>query len=277
MTSDLFWLRPWDESEHEPIIREVFKDWATGAGIFDKIVSIDTMPWADDENVTSAILDMEYFGNHSGGRFCSPLVKYLINDDGYVPEAGRLALAKIIVAKYLQPWTRLWMTNVVAYSPINNYDMTETRNLTVAEDESVVTDRDETNTGTDTLTHGLVDETTHGKTLDEVTYQYGMNNTVRQDKPSDEFTSEEGGTTTVEQTGDDVQTKDLASTEDTTVTKDNDRLESEVTHRIGNIGVTTNQKLIQEERNLWLWNFFNHVFKDIDNELTLAISDPCRV
>lgn len=275
--NELFWLRPWDDSEPEPIIREVFKDWATGNGIFDKITALDTMPWADDTNVTAELLDIEYFGNHSGGRFCSPLVKYLINDDGYVPEAGRITLAKIIVAKYLKPWNRLWLTNVAAYSPINNYDMTETRNLTVAEDVSVVTDRDETNTGTDTLTHGLVDETTHGKTTDEVTYRYGMNNTTLQEKPSDEFTSEEGGTTTISKTGDDVQTKDLASTEDTTVTTDNDRLESEVTHRIGNIGVTTNQKLIQEERNLWLWNFFNQVFKDIDNELTLAFSDPCRV
>lgn len=277
MTNELFWLRPWDDSEHEPTIREAFKDWATGSGIFDEIMTLAVMPWASDSNATADILDLEYFGNHSGGKYCSPLVKFLINDDGYIPDAGRTTLAKIIVAKYLQPWTRLWMTNVVAYSPINNYDMTETRNLSAEVDETVVTDKDETNTGTDTLTHGLVDETTHGKTTDEVTYRYGMNNVERKEKPADEFTSEEGGTTTVEQTGDDVQTKDLASTEDSTVTTDNNRTENETTHRIGNIGVTTNQKLIQEERNLWLWNFFNHVFKDIDNELTLAISDPCRV
>ena len=261
----------------EPILRDVFEDWADGSGIFDKMATLATMPWSADLNVTADVLDFEYFGNRSGAKFCSPLVKYFIDDDGVITEAGRTKLAKIIVAKYLKPWNRLWLTNAVEYSPINNYDMTETRNLMSFEDESTVTDRDETHTGTDTLTHGLVDETVHGKTMDEIDYRYGMNNSVLRDKPSDEYTSAEGGTTTVNQTGDDVQTKDLANTEDATVTRDNDKTETEVTHKIGNIGVTTNQKLIQEERNLWLWNFFDKVFEDIDKELTLAISDPCRV
>lgn len=261
----------------EPVLRDVFEDWADGSGIFDKISSLATVPWSTDVNVTSAILDLEYFGNRSGAKFCSPLVKYFIDDDGAITEDGRTKLAKIIVAKYLKPWNRLWLTNIVDYSPVNNYDMTETRNLIATEDESVITDRDDTHTGTDTLTHGLVNETEHGKTSDEVDYRYGMNNSTQREKPSDEFTTEEGGTTTVSQTGDDVQTKDLADTEDSTVTKDNDRAETEVTHKIGNIGVTTNQKLVQEERNLWLWNFFDQVFKDVDSELTLAISDPCRV
>lgn len=261
----------------EPILRDVFEDWADGSGIFDKMATLETMPWASDSNATADVLDFEYFGNRSGAKFCSPLVKYYIGDDGAITEAGRTKLAKIIVAKYLKPWNRLWLTNVVDYSPINNYDMTETRNLIAAEDESTTTDRDETHTGTDTLTHGLVNETAHGKTSDEVDYRYGMNNSVQREKPSDEFTVEEGGTTTLSQTGDDVQTKNLTDTEDFTVTKDNDRSETEVTHKIGNIGVTTNQKLVQEERNLWLWNFFDKVFEDIDKELTLAISDPCRV
>ena len=261
----------------EPILRDVFEDWAEGSGIFDKMATLATMPWSSDTNVTTDVLDFEYFGNRSGAKFCSPLVKYFIDDDGVITEAGRTKLAKIIVAKYLKPWNRLWLTNIVDYSPVNNYDATETRTLMAFEDESVITDRDETHTGTDTLTHGLVNETEHGKTMDEIDFRYGMNNTTLREKPSDEYTSAEGGTTTVSQTGDDVQTKDLANTEDTTVTTDNDRSETEVTHKIGNIGVTTNQKLVQEERNLWLWNFFDQVFEDIDKELTLAISDPCRV
>lgn len=41
--------------------------------------------------------------------------------------------------------------------------------------------------------------------------------------------------------------------------------------RKGNIGVTTSQQMIQSERDLWLWKFFEQVFKDIDSILTLSI------
>lgn len=260
----------------EPILMDAFEGWASGYGIFDKIMVAAEMPWADDENATSDILDFEYFCNHSGAKFCSPLVKYLL-EDGIVPSNKREIIAKIIVAKYLVPWTKLWATNEQAYTPINNYDMTETRNLSASASGSEITDKDETDTGTDTLTHGLVNSTEHGKTSDEVTYRYGMNNVTRKEKPADEYTYEEGGKTTNTQSGDDVQTKDLVHTDDTTVTTSNAKQEVETLHRVGNIGVTTNQRLIQEERNLWIWNFFDQVFKDVDRELTLAISDPCRV
>lgn len=41
--------------------------------------------------------------------------------------------------------------------------------------------------------------------------------------------------------------------------------------RKGNIGVTTSQQMIQSERDLWLWTFFEQVFKDVDSVLTLSI------
>ena len=41
--------------------------------------------------------------------------------------------------------------------------------------------------------------------------------------------------------------------------------------RSGNIGVTTSQQMIESERKLWLWNFFESVFSDIDKILVLKI------
>ena len=41
--------------------------------------------------------------------------------------------------------------------------------------------------------------------------------------------------------------------------------------RSGNIGVTTTQQMMQSEIELWQWNFFESVFKDIDSILTLSI------
>lgn len=41
--------------------------------------------------------------------------------------------------------------------------------------------------------------------------------------------------------------------------------------RAGNIGVTTSQQMLQSERELWMWSFFNTVFEDIDKMLCLSV------
>lgn len=41
--------------------------------------------------------------------------------------------------------------------------------------------------------------------------------------------------------------------------------------RTGNIGTNTFQNLLQQERNLWLYNFFEQIFKDVDSVLTIPI------
>lgn len=273
----MYCLNPFlEQGEHEPVISEVFENWKLGQGIFDKIMSTAEMPWKDDENVTAFLLDIEYFGNRSGAKFCSPLVKYYIDENGVIPNLSREILAKVIVAKYLIPWSRLWLTNEVAYSPINNYDMSETRNLKKSDTEGELAIENQQHTGTDTLQHGKTETTTHGKGIEEMTYRYGLN-TGDTPPPSDKYTSNESGTTSVTNTGSDVDTKNLQDSSLVNRSKAGAGVEEETTHRIGNIGVTTNQKLITEERNLWMWNFFDQVFKDIDRELTLAIFDPCRV
>lgn len=48
--------------------------------------------------------------------------------------------------------------------------------------------------------------------------------------------------------------------------------------RKGNIGVTTSQQMITAERDLWVWDFFKTVFKDVDSVLTVPIFslDYCK-
>lgn len=41
--------------------------------------------------------------------------------------------------------------------------------------------------------------------------------------------------------------------------------------RSGNIGITTSQMMIESELSLWQWRFFDTVFDDIDNFLTLSV------
>lgn len=267
----------YDYSEPEPILREVFDGWELGSGIFSVLATQGVMPWAEDTNVDNSVLDIAYFGNHSGGKFCAPIVKLLINDDGVIPAAARITIAKILISKYLNNWNRLWETNVAVYSPIHNYDMNEERDLATTADNVETTDADLYRTGTEGLTHGMVESTQHGRTEDNIGYKYGLNTSQYLQNRSDENVSTEGGTTVTTDSGTDTTTRNLTDSTDQTITEDNEGTEHEEIHRYGNIGVTTTQKLIQEERNLWIWNFFDEVFNDLDKELALAFHDPCRV
>lgn len=258
--SEFYWLNPFFGChDPEPILREAFA-WENN-GIFVAMQSAATassveLPWGTQDAET---LDLAYFGNHSGGKFCSPVVKLLLQTESTVDEDGRLnstgarKLADILLRKYLTNWNHLWATNVAAYEPIHNYDMTENRVLRTADSSS----EHHQNVENDT--------TAHGRTNTEMDYKYGLNTDTNDPKPSDRIDSTDGGTTEV----------------DTTRTNDRNRVgageEEESIHRAGNIGVTTTQKLIQEERDLWLWNFFDQVFNDLDKELALMFHDPCRV
>ena len=41
--------------------------------------------------------------------------------------------------------------------------------------------------------------------------------------------------------------------------------------RSGNVGVTTSAEMIEENIKLWIWKFFDSVFKDIDRILTIGV------
>lgn len=269
---DLFYLS--DSMETEPILRDVFTGWESGDGIFNAMANVtNQLPWADVSTIDSTVLDIAYFGNHSGGKFCAPIVKMLLDDDGNVPAAGRATIAKIILSKYLINWKHLWDTNTAAYNPIHNYDMVETRHL---ETEGTRTeDTTQGHTGTSTLTHGMIETVAHGRTSNEMDYKYGINTDTENPRPSDRIDSTEGGTTTTTDSGSDVTTRNLQDTSD--FDRADTGQEDETIRRSGNIGVTTTQKMIEEDRALWLWNFFDQIFADIDRELALMFHDSCRV
>lgn len=112
------------------------------------------------------------------------------------------------------------------------------------QDGTVTTEK----TGTETTTHTGTETTTHTGT--ETTANTGKQ------------TRENTGTQTRENTG----TQTLADTGTDTV---------ETGHtltRLGNIGVTTSQQMLQSEIDLWQWNFFkNVVFPNVDGVLTISL------
>lgn len=246
-------INPFTDSAAEvPLLREAFIDWKIGYGIFEALYSIGVdLPWAD--SVDSIILDIEYFGNRSGGKFVAPVIMNLLGDEVELTESDRLLLARIIWTKFGEPWKHLWETNVVAYNPIHNYNMTDRRELARGESETKVG-------------HGSsVDTTSHGRGTESKEYVAGINNTDNVGKLSNRSESQESGETSVDGTNDRKDDSVRASNE------------VETTVRSGNIGVTTTQQMLSADRELWMWNFFDQVYKDVDSVLSLPIYDSCRI
>lgn len=243
----------YSSGEHIPLLRDVFAGWKTDDGIFDAIAEVagDLLPWADAAD--SEYLNFEYFGNHSGAKYPAPVVMLLLNDEEELTDEARTKLATIIWNKFREPWSHLWNTNEISYNPIHNYDMDDVRTLIRGDSESRVaaTDSDQS------TEHGLINDTG--------SFVHGFNTVEEGGEPSERVHSEDSGSTDV--TYGDNRTSDAVAA----------REETETTKRAGNIGVTTTQQMIQAERNVWLWNFFEQVYKDIDTVLSISVYDPCRV
>lgn len=237
------------------ILREAFSGWLEDQALFDLF---DSPPWKDD--IESSQLNLMYFGNHSGAKRVSPLVTLVLSGDALSPEERNI-LAKAIQAKYKQNWLRLWQVTNDDYNPVHNYNMEET---IVRNTKEHVADE-----SSSTRTPNLTDTTTHGKTRNEMDYRYGFNTNADSPQPSDKITTTDGGTTKVAQTG--------TEKNDSSGSKDGTEDETITTRRFGNIGVTTSQKMVTEERMLWLWNYFDQVFSDIDKVLATPFYDPCKI
>lgn len=244
-------------------LNEVYKNWMTGDGVFTDLNNLD-VPWKSDdptENVkTITSLNMAYHGAHSGDKNISPVVyKFLTADDAQT----RAKLANIIFIMYADKWAKLWDTLSIEYNPLENYNMTE--NETPAETTETITPAEitETITPAETTTESKPAKLTtendvsafnsSGYSDNEKTTTTGDVN----DKGTESINVDTAGTNKTE--------VDTAGTNVFTV--QNGR---ELT-RSGNIGVTTSQQMLQSEIELRKWLFYQSVFNDIDNILTLSI------
>lgn len=219
------------------ILLEAFPKWKENKGIFEYFPD---PPWKDE--ISSVELNLEYFGNISGSKGISPLVSKMLTD-GILEDSSRQALALLISSKFKVNWMRLWNAEIAVYDPVHNYDMHE----------------EGTRTGNNRNESHSTDETQHGRSNTSRYSHYGFNS--QSSNPSDEDVTTEGGTTNLNRNG----SVDYTIDEGTTL------------HRYGNIGVTTNQQMIEAERSIRMWNYFNSVYKDIDSVLAIRIYDPCSV
>lgn len=225
-------------------LNSVYPEWIT-KGIFSYLNALE-VPWKND--VSGNQLDIIYHGSRSGDKIIGSLIENYL-DNNTVSDDNKIIIAQAIYTIYIKNWNALYKTLSLEYNPIENYSMTETENVQDTHKGTLESNGNNTNTYTETT---IVNDTSNNQL-------WGFNSTdsVNSDK----------------QTGD--TTRDVESTMDSTH-KNTDRETKDITSdrtlkRSGNIGVTTSQQMIESERQLWLWNFFESVFSDIDKILVLKI------
>lgn len=251
-------------------LNEFYDTWLTDGGVFADLSTHDP-PWESENSYSYGV---QYHGNHSGQKTISPLLNTLIGD-----ESARDKISSVICAMYMPNWGKLWATMELEYNPIENYSMTEamTNDITTDQYGKTTTRTDNlthSKTGTDTRTDNLTDTNTPNVTTntDNTTYGFNSSNPV----PTNEIEQRATGTDTTTHTGTEQRQYNLSDTDTgtqgTTDSGTDTHTRNYTLTRAGNIGVTTSQQMIESERALWIWNFFETVvFPDLDRVLTLQI------
>ena len=191
------------------------------------------VPWVEDN--INVELDIDYLFNRSGNKITSHLIDFFIDSDtGKIESSSMEMLANIIYTKYGGKWIKEYATLSLQYNPINNYDMTEQM------------------------------------TNDITTHQFGHTNTRTDNTNETTETEKAGFNSSTYSPVDKVSTKGNAGTVADVETGTNTDTRNYRLTRSGNIGVTTSQQMVESERKLWLWNFFDDVvYPDIDRILTI--------
>ena len=225
-------------------LNSVYPEWVT-KGIFSYLNTLE-VPWKND--VSGNQLDIIYHGSRSGNKIIGSLIENYL-DNNTVSDDNKIIIAQAIYTIYIKNWNALYKTLSLEYNPIENYSMTETENVQDTHKGTLESNGNNTNTNTETT---IVNDTSNNQL-------WGFNSTdsVNSDKQIGDTTRNVDSTMDSTHKNTDTETKDITS--DRTL------------KRSGNIGVTTSQQMIESERQLWLWNFFESVFSDIDKILVLKI------
>lgn len=279
-------------------LNDVFTDYINN-GIFTFLNSLD-VPWKE-KNISQQ-LNLQYHGNISGKKETSPLVDSLIVENN-LTDNSKTMLAMSIFSIYSNKWAKLYRILSLEYEPIENYNMIETEKTTSTNEntDNITTnitnsnDVTETNTGTNTANDS---ENTTGKNTITDSRTIEENNSVTNNNSLYGFNSISGvnsdsqnGTETRNTTYNNTHNDDLKgtrtnehseniNTSKVTAHKNDIKDVKDGTHtengsqdrtlsRHGNIGVTTSQQMLTSEIELWQWDFFSGVFKDIDKILTI--------
>lgn len=253
---------------------------AFSSAIFDQPVLVSLGIWNASDATT---LNTYYFVLRSGQR-------WYIGDSMADVSARQEVMAAAIAVLFGENWKRLYATlKPPDYDPLTNYSLSEELTGTDSDIRTPEITKKDTGTlsqaGTDTRTpnltrksSGTVSDDGSATGIDQNNV-WGFNSTtsVPSDMSDRSATANNTNTRDITDTETGAEKKDRSSTDtyDLSHTESGTDTRNGTEHHLltrkGNIGTNTFQNLISQERDLWKWNFYEQVFKDVDSVLTLPI------
>ena len=158
-------------------------------------------------------------------------------------------------------WNKIYQTMIVEYNPIWNVD------ADVKDTEKISGNRGIKRTGSDNETVNLTDTETVNLTDTKAVQGFNSSSWANAEKIDHTGTDtiNHTGTDTIKHTG----TDNIAHTEN--IDEDNDSVREYTQRRTGNIGVTTTQQMIEQEREVALFNMVEHITNSFKNRFCLMI------
>lgn len=171
----------------------------------------------------------------------------LLNNDFDITK--KLIMSSVIANDY--KWKKLYETTVLTYNPIWNVDGTETR--TTQYGEHITTQ----NNGEriETMVNGERQNTSNQKLS---SYPFDTATKTATEETDESVTNAQS-----------TDTRTSNAVVDSTTS--NTHTDKETVTRSGNIGVTSTQKLINEERQVAIFQFINTVLLDIVTDITIPV------
>lgn len=212
--------------------------------------------------VDSSQLDIMFLSNW-GLRTPAPIMHVIHDSEVELPlsEQELETLAGIINGMFKHRWDKLMNVAMMEYDPIHNYNDHLVESIEYSEDVDGTKNGTGSTSKNGTETHNMNNS---GNTSGQDNI-YGFNSSTAVGEGNNSGTSSnlESGTITDVQSG--TSSNSETSSNDTTGQRSREYTKT------GNIGNISTQKLLNEEIDLWKYNFIYEIMRDVANFVSLPI------
>lgn len=173
----------------------------------------------------------------------------------------------------LHVWQKLYRTMFFEYNPIWNKDgtITETRTKEYSDEKAGTTEstKESTSESTDATTGSHITSGTQESTTENKTAGFNSNDYVKHDKSEVDATSSETSTNTAHRTVNDSGSESGSTTESGTTS--GEETEEYTRTEQGNIGLTSTQQLIKEEREVAMFEIDEVIINDFKKQFCILV------
>ena len=241
-------------------------------------------------DIDSSQLDVVFMSNWSM-RTAAPILKLIHSDEDttMLTPLELVQLASVINGMYKHKWDKLMNVATMEYDPIHNYHDHLVEEIEYGEevDRSKSGSNSNSNTRTDNLSETVTDgrqfteqrnlTNTGSNESENGIFGFNSSSSVGDTDSSGSNTSTESGTITTSHSGNmtttnsGTQANSGSNTYSETGGDDTSGTRNREYTKEGNIGNISTQKLLNEELDLWKYNFILEMMKDVANFVSLPI------